>query len=419
MDDAGADEYDGVYAAWHGAVAADGTRVTGFAVLRPRARASKSDPVSKQLTLFQVLDTDRYGFLESLLTSEVPNSLYVPDGVLAAPEQQKLEAAVAQADVVLSRVPRTAFSDADAVARLEKLSGGPCAQVEGMAHALKAAACLIARGGLVADPVAAAGTVEVRAGALSSHLRLDAAAVRALNIFPSARDAAAVQMAASDLAAAGLDGAGAGAGSSSSSSSAGGSSGGGLLAAAAAAASRGRITSLLELLGHACKTKAGRRTLRSWLVQPLADAAAITARQDLVASFVESPALRDGWRTGVAVPDLDAIAARLAKARAGLPDLVRMYSFATALPAIVERLKEYDGPESYREALMDGYVEPLAALATEFGALRGLVEAVVEDPTAADYPRVKRSWSDKLRELGEAVDDAEEACVEAYDKLVG
>jgi DNA mismatch repair protein MSH2 len=400
------DSYDGVFAAWYGGIGADGSRTTGYAVYGPRPRASKDDRVAKRLSLYEFLDTDRYGNLEAALTLTSPTSVFVADGVVPDVEAAKVEAALSAADVPATRAPKSAFAETGVVQALEKLAGLPVPHVEGLHAALRAAACLVSRGNLLSDP-SNHGAVEVVAAGLDAHVRLDAAAVRALNLFPSARDSLAVPLAVSDPGAVGLDGpAGAGAGS--------GSGGSGGVSKAAGRA----VTSVHQVLGYGCKTRVGKRTLRTWLLQPLTDIAAIRRRQDLVAAFVESGTLRRGWSEGVAVPDLEAIASRLAKAKAGLPDMVRLYAFATALPSIVERLRAYDGPSEYGSVLKDTYVDPLNLLAEDFGAFRGLVEAVVEDPTAADHPRVKRSWKDSLRELGEAKDELEAQCEETFDKLV-
>jgi DNA mismatch repair protein MutS len=60
----------------------------------------------------------------------------------------------------------------------------------------------------------------------------------------------------------------------------------------------------------------GRRTLAFWLTNPLADLAAISARQDAVQSLVDRGAVLEGWRARLrSIPDLGRIATRVASRR--------------------------------------------------------------------------------------------------------
>ena len=103
--------------------------------------------------------------------------------------------------------------------------------------ALRAAACLLAKADLLATSDAF-GRYDVIFRAFDVFMRLDPAAVRALNLLPSARDAAA-PVAASEP----------GRGPS--------------------AASGQRISSLHCLISFHARTKGGRRLLRQWVLQPL------------------------------------------------------------------------------------------------------------------------------------------------------
>ncbi len=122
-----------------------------------------------------------------------------------------------------------------------------------------------------------AGSCEVSFCDVDAYMRLDAAAVRALSLFPSARDATAV--AASVVGSEhGLGGVGAGGASGAASSS--------------SSTSAGRITCIHSLVSRSCKTKGGRNLLQQWLLQPLVSAAAIRARQALVGAFATSAQVR-------------------------------------------------------------------------------------------------------------------------------
>lgn len=238
--------------------------------------------------------------------------------------------------------------------------------------ARKAAACLISKGGLLERPDADA-SVELCLGRHDAFMRLDAAALRALNLFPvpgqgsaatvggaGAGPAGAAAPEEGDDASVALGGAGAGAGAGSS---------------AAASASKARaskaafaraVDSLHGLLSHGCRTKGGRKVLKSWILQPLVDLDAITQRQRLVSAFAESSALRTSWREGVSLPDLDALAARLNRKAATLMDLLRLYQFAAALPEIAKRLSAFDGEPAVAALLQEKYGAALDAAAGEW-----------------------------------------------------
>lgn len=267
---------------------------------------------------------------------------------------------------------------------------------------MRASACLIKRVASLREGDAA-GSARVCVRGLAHAMRLDAAAVRACNLLPSARDAAAVAIASADVNSSSMSvGGGSGAGSSS------GSGGGG-----ASGVGKG-IPSVHGLLSYHSRTKGGKRLLKQWLLQPLVDLDAITRRQDLVTAFVDSVSLRRSWREGVSVPDLEALAARMARPAAGLMDLLRLYQFALLLPRTVERLQAYDGPVASGELLQSLYIAPLAHHGAEFGKYCEMIEALVEDPTALDAPRVAPSWSDTLKALAAEREELEEGIAEVW-----
>jgi hypothetical protein len=163
-----------VVAAWFGSCAGDGTRVTGLAVLRPRTRtgilgaaaaaeaddgdgagvrgagaaggagtvdatagaaaaatsaagrystSGARDPRTRELRLYQFIDTDRWANLEAALVQNAPSHVYLADGCVPEAELKKVEGVLDGADITSERSGRTAFADAEAAAHLAKLTG--------------------------------------------------------------------------------------------------------------------------------------------------------------------------------------------------------------------------------------------------------------------------------------------------------
>ena len=461
--------------AWFASIGADGLRRVGCAVLRPRARASKADAQTRRLELYAFLDTERWAHTETLAVQCGAAHLYLGLEGLPEGEARKVEGLLAalagdegSGGPSLERAARAAFlGEAEAAAALRRLAGagGLPAAAEGLPLALRAAGALVSRGKLLALADAAAeggegapGTYELACCSLDAFMRLDAAAVRALNLLPATgRDAAAaavVESSAQGYAAAGSSGGGGGGGggggsappgaspaagssvvSSSSSSS---SSSSAQPAAATPRLGSGAVTSLLGLLSKGCRTKGGGRLLKTWILQPLVSREAILARQAMVEAFASSASLRTAWDAAVSVSDLETLAARFSRKSADLKDMLRLYSFATQLRAIVRVLREHldseaggggagggaggEGVEGGEEGeggegegggaadaglspvlrrFKQSFVLPLERHGRDFGLYQEMIEALVVDVADLAQPRVLPSYSPELGALEE------------------
>jgi DNA mismatch repair protein MutS len=147
-------------------------------------------------------------------------------------------------------------------------------------------------------------------------------------------------------------------------------------------------------------TPMGARMLRQWLLQPLLDAAAITARQDAVAALVDAPDTRAALRRLLGpVGDLARLASRATLGVAHARDLVGLRGCLAPLDDI-RRAATPLAPALLVEAR-----EALADLAD----LRATLEAaLVDDPPLAlqDGGIIRESWNEALQAL---VTDAAEA----------
>jgi len=221
---------------------------------------------------------------------------------------------------------------------------------------------------------ASAGAVlAVRRGAVDNTMRLDSAALMALNLMP-----ARMVRRVPPSGAAGQEDSG---------------------------------QHLLGQLAGGCWSKGGPRVLARWLMAPLTDRAVISARAEVVEALVASPPVRDGLRDTMRIPDIASLRARLARKRAGLMDILRLYSTVNGpLPSAAALLSGGGSPP------LKLWGEKLSWLNEQFAQFKALVETVVEDSAAAE-PRIKPGFSPELRAARDALDAALDELVEVADRF--
>jgi DNA mismatch repair protein MSH2 len=141
---------------------------------------------------------------------------------------------------------------------------------------------------------------------LAQYMKLDASALRALNLMPGPRDGS-------------------------------------------------KTMSLFGLLNH-CKTPMGPRLLAQWLKQPLMSVEAIERRQNLVEAFVTDTELRQTMQEDHlrSIPDMYRMAKKFQRKKAGLEDVVRAYQASTRLPGIIGTLDAVMD-EKYKDPLDEEY----------------------------------------------------------------
>jgi DNA mismatch repair protein MSH2 len=145
---------------------------------------------------------------------------------------------------------------------------------------------------------------------LSQYMKLDASALRALNLMPGPRDGS-------------------------------------------------KNMSLYGLLNH-CKTPVGSRLLAQWLKQPLMSLEEIEKRQQLVEAFVTDTELRQTIQEEHlrSIPDLYRLAKRFQRKLANLEDVVRAYQVVIRIPGFIGT---FEGvmDEVYRDPLDVQYTSKL------------------------------------------------------------
>ncbi len=173
----------------------------------------------------------------------------------------------------------------------------------------------------------------------------------------------------------------------------------------------GEGTSLLSVIDRTV-TPMGARALRSWLLAPLADVAAITRRQDAVAELHDDHALlRDVAEPLAMVLDLERLSSRAAFGRANARDLVGLRQSLERLPAIRSRLASA-ASEMLRE--LAAAIDPLPDLAGAIAA------TLVDEPPLAlkDGGMIRPGCNADLDELRTLARDSNEWLARYQQQLV-
>jgi DNA mismatch repair protein MSH2 len=337
-----------------------------------------ADASVRELGVSEFLDNDLYSNFEALLIQ-----LGVKECLLQFdkgekdkdPELAKLRQIIENCGVAVSERPPSDFGTKDIEQDLARLlkderSANVLPQTE-LKLAMGSAAALIKYLSLMQDP-ANFGQYQLYQHDLAHFMKLDAAALKALNLMPGARDGV-------------------------------------------------KSMSLFGLLNH-CKTPVGSRLLSQWLKQPLMDRDEIEKRLQLVEAFANDTELRQTMQEDhlKSVPDLYRLANRFQRNKANLEDVVRAYQVVIRLPGFLGTL-EAVMDEQYKDPLDQAYTNKLRELSDSLGKLAEMVETTVDldaldnhefiiKPEFDDSLRVIRKRLDKLRsemdrEFRDAADD--------------
>jgi len=294
-----------------------------------------ADASVRELGVSEFLDNDLYSNFEALLIQlgirecllQVDNSEKDKD-----PELAKLRQIIDNCGVALAERPGGEFGTKDIEQDLSRLLKDERASTmlpqSDLKLAMGSAAALIKYLGVLHDP-SNFGQYQLYQHDLSQFMKLDAAALKALNLMPGARDGS-------------------------------------------------KTMSVYGLLNH-CKTPVGSRLLAQWLKQPLMSKDEIEKRQQLVEAFVSDTELRQTMQEEhlKSVPDLYRLAKRFQRNKANLEDVVRAYQVVIRLPGL---LGTFEGvmDETYRDPLDEAYTNKLRELSDSLVKLQEMVETTVD-----------------------------------------
>ena len=135
----------------------------------------------------------------------------------------------------------------------------------------------------------------------------------------------------------------------------------------------------------------GRRCLTRWLRRPLVDGEAIETRLDAVEALTEASVARTELHDQLgSAYDLERLVGRISRGRAHARDLRSLHATLSVVPSLSETLAELDALDPYRERL-----DPLTAVAELID------DAIVDDPPTelTDGGVVRPEFDDDLNEL--------------------
>lgn len=294
-----------------------------------------ADASVRELGVSEFLDNDLYSNFEALLIQ-----LGVRECLVQAeksdkekdPELTKLKKIIDSCGVAIAERPAGDFGTRDIEQDLARLLKDERAATllpqTDLKLAMGSAASLIKYLGVLQDP-SNFGQFQLYQHDLAQFMKLDAAALKALNLMPGPRDGS-------------------------------------------------KTMSIYGVLNH-CKTPIGSRLLAQWLKQPLMSKTEIEKRQQLVEAFFADTELRQTLQEEHlrSIPDLYRLSKKFQRGKANLEDVVRAYQAIIRLPGFIGT---FEGvmDEAYRDPLDEAYTTKLRDLSDSLGRLQDMVEQTVD-----------------------------------------
>ncbi|KAI9827624.1 MAG: MutS-like protein [Sarea resinae] len=319
-----------------------------------------ADASVRELGVSEFLDNDLYSNLESLLIQlGVKECLIQAEGQKKDVELGKIKAIADNCGCAIAERPIGDFAMKDIEQDLTRLlrderAAGTLPQTD-LKLAMGSASALLRYLGVMTDP-SNFGQYQLYQHDLSQYMKLDASAVKALNLMPGPRDGS-------------------------------------------------KNMSLYGLLNH-CKTPVGSRLLAQWLKQPLMSLIEIERRQQLVEAFVTDTELRQTMQEEHlrSIPDLYRLAKRFQRKMANLEDVVRAYQVVIRIPGFIGTLEGVID-EKYRDPLDAEYTTKLREYSDSLAKLQEMVETTV-DLDALEHHEfiIKPEFDDSLRTIRKRLD---------------
>ncbi|KAJ0789903.1 putative DNA mismatch repair protein MutS, core [Helianthus annuus] len=264
------------------------------------------------LGITEFLDDNHFTNVESALVSLGCKECVLPTEITKSSECKPLYDVMSKCGVMVTERKKAEFKGRDLtqdLGRLIKGSNEPVRDlVSSFEHAPMALGALLSYAELLSDENNY-GSYTIGWYNLNSYMRLDSAAMRALNVMESKTDA-------------------------------------------------NKNFSLFGLMNRTCTAGMGRRLLHMWLKQPLLDVNEINTRLDLVQAFVDDTAFRQDLRQHLKrIHDIERLMRCVEKRRASLLHIVKLYQSSIRIPYIKSAMERYDGQfvSLIKERFMDRF----------------------------------------------------------------
>ncbi|BAS93104.1 DNA mismatch repair protein MSH2 [Oryza sativa Japonica Group] len=321
------------------------------------------DLTNRKLGLSEFPEDSRFTNVESALVALGCKECLLPADCEKSIDLKPLQDAITNCNVLLTERKKVEFKSRDLVQDLGRIIRGPVEPVRDLVsqfdYALGALGALVSYAELLADDTNY-GNYTIEKYSLDRYMRLDSAAVRALNIAEAKTDV-------------------------------------------------NKNFSLFGLMNRTCTVGMGKRLLNRWLKQPLLDVNEINNRLDMVQAFVEDPELRQGLRYQLKrMSDIDRLTHALRKRTANLQPVVKLYQSCIRVSYIKNVLQQYDG--SFSALIRTKFLNSLDEWLTEdrFGRFASLVETAIDlDQLENGEYRISPRYSSDLAVLKDELSEVE------------
>lgn len=326
---------------------------------RKKVGAAFVDPTNHKLAACEFVDDCQYCGLEALMIQVGVREMVMPQ-LTDAEDGSTLKDLYARCGVLCSESKRSNFSTRDLEQDLAKLLKSGSVEhhrdVIDCQCASSALAGLLRFSDVLSDPTVL-GKFTLQLHNTGRFMRLDAAAMRSLHVFPTKADKDS--------------------------------------------------TCCLYGMMNKARSAMGKRLLKVWLKQPLLDTGLIGERHDIVEAFCNNVELRTSLRDTHlrTFPDTEQLGRKLEKRKATLQDLCHLYWASKQLSPIIDVLQDVS------VVILDKkFTEKLDILHNEehLKKFEGLVEASVDLDKIPDRYQINPSYSEELAELADQQEGIEE-----------